>query len=103
MNGQLQATQQVVFMREKGRVTIPAPVRKKYDIEEGAELILSEESDRLVLYINKERYVESLLDQIGSALSDRGITLNELLEDGQEIRLEIFKETYPELAEKYDL
>ncbi|MGD2105232.1 MAG: hypothetical protein PVJ55_09000 [Anaerolineae bacterium] len=37
------------------------------------------------------------------ALKERGIILKELLEDGEEIREEVFRERYPELAEKYDL
>lgn len=95
--------QRVVFMRDRGRVTIPASLREKYGLEEGTELILAEEEDRLVLYPRREERLETLLDQIGQALEERGITLKELLEEGEEIRVEIFKERYPELAKKYDL
>ena len=95
--------QQVVFIRDRGRVTIPASVREEYGLEEGTALILAKEKDRLVLYPSGEEYVEALLDQVGHALKERGITLKELLEDGEEIREEVFRERYPELAEKYDL
>ncbi len=95
--------QQVVFVRDRGRVTIPASVREEYGLEEGTALILAKEKDRLVLYPSREEYVEALLDQVGRALKERGITLKELLEDGEEIREEVFRERYPELAKKYDL
>ncbi len=95
--------QQVVFLRDRGRVTIPASVREEYGLEEGTALILAKEKDRLVLYLSREEYVEALLDQVGRALKERGITLKELLEDGEEIREEVFRERYPELARKYDL
>ena len=95
--------QQVVFVRDRGRVTIPASVREEYGLEEGTALILAKEKDRLVLYPSREEYVAVLLDQVGHALKERGITLKELLEDGDEIREEVFRERYPELAEKYDL
>ena len=96
-------SQRVVFMRDKGRVTIPATVREKYGLEEGSELILAEEENRLILYPRREEQVQELLDQIGKALKDRGITLEELLKDSEQIRLEVFKERYPELAQRYDL
>jgi AbrB family looped-hinge helix DNA binding protein len=101
--GGLSMDQQVVFVRDRGRVTIPASVREEYGLEEGTALILTKEKDRLVLYPSREEYVEALLDQVGHALKERGITLKELLEDGEEIRKEVFRERYPELAEKYDL
>ena len=93
-----QSNRSVVFMRDRGRVTIPAPLREKYGLEEGSELILAEEEGRLILYPSREQRVEKLLDRIGKALIERGITLEELLKDGEQIRLEVFKETYPELA-----
>ena len=95
--------QQVVFVRDRGRVTIPASVREEYGLEEGTALILAREKDRLVLYPSKEEYVEALLDQVGQALKERGIGLKELLEDGEDIREEVFRERYPDLAKEYDL
>ena len=68
---------QVVFVRDRERVTIPASVR--------------------------EEYGEALLDQVGHALKQRGITLKEVLEDGEERWEEVFRERYAELAKKCDL
>ncbi len=48
------------------------------------------EKDRLVLCPSREAYVEALLDRVGHALKERSITLKELLDDGEEIREEVF-------------
>jgi AbrB family looped-hinge helix DNA binding protein len=104
MNRQLYDTKRrVVVLRDRGRVTIPAAVRGRYGLEEGAALILAEEEDRLVLYPSREAHAADLLDRIGRALKERGLTLKEVLEQGEEIRTELFQERYPELADKYEL
>jgi len=95
--------QQIVIVRDRGRVTIPAAVREQYGLEEGTALILTKEKDRLVLYPSREEYVEALLDQVSHALRERGVSLEDLLEDEEEIRKEVFRERYPDLAKKYDL
>ena len=56
-----QSNQSVVFMRDRGRVTIPASLREKYAFKEGSELILAEEEGRLVLYPSREQRVEEFL------------------------------------------
>jgi AbrB family looped-hinge helix DNA binding protein len=72
----------VVFVRGRGRLTIPAAVRERYALEEGAALVLVEEEDRLVLYPSQEEYVEAVLDRVGTALKERGLTLKEVLDEG---------------------
>ncbi len=78
----------VVFLRGRGRVTIPAAVRERYDLEEGTALVLVEEEDRLALYPSQEEYVEAVLDRVGTALKERGLTLKEVLEEGEGERAE---------------
>lgn len=101
--GENAVSRRVVRMRDRGRVTIPAPLRDKYNLEEGTELVLVEEEDRLVIYPRRWEQVEDMLDRMGEILKERGVTLKEVLEDGEAIREEIFRERYPELAEKYGL
>ncbi len=96
-------SRRIIRMRDRGRITIPAPLRDKYDLEEGTELVLVEEEDRLVIYPRRWERAEEFLDQIGETLRERGILLKEVLEDNEAIREEIFRERYPELAEKYEL
>jgi len=104
MNPQFYGTKRhVVFVRDRGRVTIPAAVRERYGLEEGTALVLAEEEGQLVLYPSQEEYVEAVLDRIGTALKEQELTLKEVLEQDEAIRTEILKERYPELAEDYDL
>jgi AbrB family looped-hinge helix DNA binding protein len=93
----------VVFVRGRGRVTIPAAVRERYGLEEGTALVLAEQEDRLVLFTSHETYVEAVLDRVGTALKEQELTLREVLEQDEEIRTELFRERYPELAERYGL
>ena len=65
-----QSNQRVVFMRDRGRVTIPVTVRERFGLEEGSELILTEEENRLILYPRGEARLEELLDQTGTALKE---------------------------------
>ncbi len=93
----------VVFVRGRGRVTIPAAVRERYGLDEGSALVLAEEEGRLVLYSSHEAYVEAVLDRVGTALKEQGLTLEEVLEQDEEVRRELLQEGYPELAEEYEL
>jgi len=93
----------VVFVRGRGRVTIPAAVRERYGLEEGTALVLAEQEDRLVLFTSHETYVEAVLDRISAALKEQDLTLEEVLEEDEEARAELFRERCPELAEEYGL
>lgn len=100
MNRQFYGTKRhVVFVRDRGRVTIPASVRAKYGLEKGAALVLTEEEDRLVLYPSQEEYVEAVLDRVGNALKEQGVTLKEVLRQDEEASIELLRERHPELAE----
>lgn len=96
-------SRQVIRMRDRGRITIPASLREKYGLEKGTELVLLEKEGRLVLYPSRWEQVEDLLDQVGEALRERGTTLSEVLKDSEDVRKEVFRERYPDLAQKYDL
>jgi hypothetical protein len=52
------------------------------------------ETEDSALISPREAQVMSLLDEIGDALKQKGLTLEELLESGQEIREEIYQEKY---------
>ena len=40
----------IVLMRDKGRITIPSVLREAYGLDEGSEVFVYAEEDRLVLY-----------------------------------------------------
>jgi len=93
--------ERIVLVRDKGRITIPAPWRDRYGLSEGSEVVLVAEEDRLVLYPRRVQQLEGLLDRIASALEEKGITLNELLEGSAEVRAESFKRKYPGLGSEH--
>lgn len=82
-----------VLIQKKGQLTIPIALRRKYDLEEGGvvELIEEENGFRII-----PRFVlaEESLDKIGKILKKKGVSLNQLISGGREIRKDIFKEKY---------
>lgn len=81
------------IVQEKGQVTIPANIRKKLGLKKG-DLVAFKETDNGVLISKREAIAMEALDKIGKALKEKGITLEELMESGREIRGEILKEEY---------
>jgi antitoxin PrlF len=84
---------QVVRVQEKGQVTIPQEIRKKLDLKKG-DMVIFVETDAGVVIKPAEIVVTEALDEIGRALKERGISLEDLMERGQEIRGEIIEEEY---------
>ena len=80
-------------VQKKGQVTIPIEIRDRLGIQEG-DLITFIETDEGVLITRQEIAAMRLLNQIGQALKERGIDLDELIESGREIRSELIKEKY---------
>ena len=70
---------QVVRVQEKGQVTIPLEIRQKLNLKKG-DLVTFIVTDEGVLIRPVEVVVASALDEIGRALKEKGITLEELLE-----------------------
>jgi AbrB family looped-hinge helix DNA binding protein len=88
---------QVSRVQKKGQVTIPAEMRERLGIKEG-DLVVFTETEGGVL-VTPQRMAaagdpDELLDAIGLALKERGITLDELIESGRVIREEISREKY---------
>jgi AbrB family looped-hinge helix DNA binding protein len=84
---------QAVRVQEKGQVTIPLEIRQKLGLKKG-DLVTFVETETGVVIKPAEVIVTEALDQIGRALRERGITLEELIESGREIRQQIYNEKY---------
>jgi AbrB family looped-hinge helix DNA binding protein len=80
-------------IQEKGQVTIPASIRRKMGLKKG-DLIAFVETDDGVMITRQEVVALDLLKEIGDSLKAKGITLEELLEDGRAIRGDLLKEMY---------
>ena len=80
-------------IQESGSVTLPANFRKKYGLEPGDEISFIE-TDEGLLISTREALIEKLLDTIGDDLRAKGVTLDELIESGRELRDELLKKHY---------
>jgi AbrB family looped-hinge helix DNA binding protein len=80
-------------IQEKGQVTIPANIRRKMGLKKG-DLIAFVETDEGVMIARQEVVALDLLKEIGDSLKAKGISLEELLEDGRTIRADLLKEMY---------
>ena len=89
-----------ISLREKRQMTLPAELCEALGIAPGDALVASVEDGKLVLIPAREAVLNALTE-IARALKEAGVTEEDLLAGGKEVRKEIFRETYPELARKY--
>lgn len=80
-------------VQEKGQVTIPVEIRRKWNLEKG-DLVAFVETEHGVMISPREAVAVEALDRIGQALKERGISLEEMIEDGREIRGQLLDEAY---------
>jgi len=80
-------------IQENGQITLPAEWRRRYGLKKGDAVVLKETEEGLLIS-PKEAQILSLLDEIGESLKAKGITLEELIESGREIRQELYDEKY---------
>ena len=83
----------IVRVQEKGQVTIPQEIREKLDLKKG-DMVTFVETDAGVVIKPSEVVVSDALDEIGRALKEKGISLEELLDRGREIRGELIEDEY---------
>jgi len=83
----------LVRIQEKGQVTLPADVRRQLGLKKG-DLVSVTRTAEGILITPQEVIANKLLDQIGAALREKGLTLDELIESGREIRGQIIQEKY---------
>lgn len=85
-------------VQEKGQVTIPAEIRKRLGIEKG-DLVDFVDTDAGVLIVPQDLVATAALRRIGDALKEKGVSLDELVASGRQIRGEMVEELYG-LADK---
>jgi AbrB family looped-hinge helix DNA binding protein len=81
------------ILQENGQVTLPAEWREKYGLKKG-DVISFEETEKGLLISPRQVLAMKLLDEIGEALEEKGVALEDLIERGREIRGEITGERY---------
>ena len=80
-------------IQENGQVTLPLEFRKKYGLKKGDVVVFKETDDGLLISA-RETLAMNMLDEIGEMLEEKGITLDELIAAGRDIRQEIYDEKY---------
>jgi AbrB family looped-hinge helix DNA binding protein len=83
----------VVKVQEKGQVTIPLEIRQKWGLKKG-DLVTFVETEQGVIIKPAEIVASEALDEIGRALREKGLSLEELIERGREIREDIINDEY---------
>ena len=84
---------ETVRVQAKGQVTIPTRIRRKLNIKKGDMVSFVETKDG-VLIKPAEVIITEALDELGKALKEQGITLEEWIERGREIRGQLLEEMY---------
>lgn len=80
-------------MQSKGQVTIPAQIRNKLGLKKGA-LVAFVETKNGVILSPREAIAMEAMDKIEEILKEKGITLEELMKNGREIRGKLIKRDY---------
>lgn len=87
------AERKLVRVQEKGQVTLPAELRRKLGLKKG-DLVAVVETEDGVLIAPQHVIAMKALDRIGQVLREKGLTLEELIASGREIRGQMVKEKY---------
>ena len=77
-------------VQEKGQITIPAEIRRKWGLRKG-DLVAFVETEAGVVISPQEVIAMESLNQIGQILREKGVTLEELIESGREVRGKILE------------
>ena len=81
------------IIQDNGQVTLPMEWRQKNGLKKG-DLVSFVETDKGLLVLPHETIAMEALDRIGEALKEQGISLDDLIKSGREIRREIYQDKY---------
>ena len=82
-----------VRIQEKGQVTIPTKIRKKFNLRKG-DMVMFVETEAGVLIQPAEAIVSQALDKIGESLRADGITPEKWNKRSRDIRKQLLEEMY---------
>jgi len=81
-------------IRGKGTITLPASLRKKYNLEEGESLNLIDVGDGSFFLVPVESKVMKSADKVAKAVKEADVTLEKLFEVLDEERKNYYQEHY---------
>jgi len=80
-------------IEDDGRVVLPADLREKLGLKQGDSVEAIETPDG-VLLMSREAAIERELAEVDAELRKHGVSLDEMIESGREIRGQLVKERY---------
>jgi AbrB family looped-hinge helix DNA binding protein len=83
----------LVRVQEKGQVTIPREICKKLGLKRG-DLVAVMETPEGVFITPQQVVATKALDRIGDVLKDQGLSLDDLIASGRDIRTDLLQESY---------
>lgn len=87
------AERHLVRIQEKGQVTLPADIRKRLGLKKG-DLVAVVETPDGVLITPRAVIALNALTEIGKALKEQGLSLEDMIERGRAIRGQLLEERY---------
>lgn len=84
----------IVQMRDKGGITLPAELRKRYDLNAGDVFSLVDAGDGAFMLIPRVLQVERLGEQFVRGMEEAGVSLDDLLATLDEERETYYKDRY---------
>ena len=87
-------TAMTVQIRRRGILTLPAEIRKRYDIDEGDAFTLVDLGEGSFLLTSQISRVAHLGDQVARLMEEGGVALDDILEALDEEREAYFREQY---------
>ena len=91
-----------VTIRARRQMTLPRQVCEALGVGPGDRLVL-EVSDGVLIARPRQAAALDALRELQRAFAESGVTEKELLESGRQIRDELFREKYPDLARKHGI
>jgi AbrB family looped-hinge helix DNA binding protein len=83
----------LVRIQEKGQVTIPTKIRKKLGLKQG-DLVAVVETPEGVFITPQVVVATKAFNSIGNILKEKGLSLEEVIASGREIRTDRLQEAY---------
>jgi len=83
-----------IQIRNKGSLTLPVELRRKYGLDEGDVFTLIDLGDGAFYLYPKVTTVDRLADRVAQRMEEEGITLDEILEALDEEREQYYQERY---------
>lgn len=87
------AKSQFVRIQDKGQITLPAEVRRRFGLKQG-DVVVVRETPEGILITPREVIATEALAEIGAALQKQELSLEDLIERGKVIRWCLLREQY---------